>query len=345
MPITTTSRRWTAGAVAAAAALTLAACSTPAGPDGGNDEPGGEQRAYDIGWLGGLESDPYFITMMCGALDQAEQHGATVDWKGVNAVTNIDQINQNVDALLLAQPDGMVFTATGQNDNYNVLKINKTGTPLVIAQNLPSLGEYYQAFPSSYPQDKVEEMAEMMVESSGGEGTVAVFVGLPGPTYEPRWLPMVNVLAEQAPGLNVLEPQYTQFDTNNTSKAVAAAIVANPDLKIVYTTSGGEAAGAISAIKTAGKAGEIQVYTFNATPTVVAAMRAGEVQAILTTNPDKVGRGAIDAIVEHLDAIADGGDPAAVADPKVVPSDVGLLTPENIDDPEMAAYIFKERCD
>jgi ribose transport system substrate-binding protein len=327
--------------LAACAVLALTACTTPAPADTAGSGDPGEQQAYNIGWLGGLESDPYFITMMCGAMDEAEKLNATLEWKGVNAFNNIDQINQNVDALLLNQPDGFVFTATGQNDNFNVLKVNKNKVPLVIAQNLPSLGEYYQAFPSSYPQDKVEELARLMVDASEGEGTVAVFVGSPGPTYEPRWLPMVNVLAEEAPDLNVLEVQYTQFDTNTTSKAVAAAIVANPDLKIVYTTSGGEAAGAISAIKTAGKQGEIQVFTFNATPTVVAALKAGDVSAILTTNPDKVGRSAIDSIVEYLDA---GGEPGAVADPKVVPSDVGLLTPENIDDPEMAAYLFKDKC-
>ncbi|MEZ5189621.1 MAG: substrate-binding domain-containing protein [Schumannella sp.] len=338
-------RTWWTAIVASGAVLALAACAGSTGGDGDDPVGDGDRPAYSIGWLGGLESDPYFITMMCGALDQAESLNATVEWKGVNAFNNIDQINQNVDALLLGQPNGFVFTATGQNDNYNVLKVNKAGIPLVVAQNIPGLGEYYQAFPSSYPQDKVEEMAQMMVESSGGEGTVAVFVGAPGPTYEPRWLPMVNVLSEQAPGLNVLEPQYTQFDTNATSKAVAAAIVANPDLKIVYTTSGGEAAGAISAIKTAGKTGEIQVYTFNATPTVVAAMRAGEVQAILTTNPDKVGRDAITSIVEHLDRVAAGEEIGIQGDPHVVPSDVGLLTPENLDDPEMAKYLFKENCD
>lgn len=327
--------------LAACALLALTACSTPA-PSESEDSGDGEQQAYSIGWLGGLESDPYFITMMCGALDEAEKLNATVEWKGVSAFNNIDQINQNVDALLLNQPDGFVFTATGQNDNFNVLKVNKSGTPLVVAQNVPGLGEYYQAFPSSYPQDKVEELAGLMVDASEGEGTVAVFVGSPGPTYEPRWLPMVNVLATEAPDLNVLEVQYTQFDTNTTAKAVAAAIVANPDLKIVYTTSGGEAAGAISAIKTAGKQGEIQVFTFNATPTVVAALKAGDVSAILTTNPDKVGRSAIASIVEYLDA---GGEPGAEGDPHIVPSDVGLLTPENIDDPEMAPYLFKDKCD
>lgn len=339
------SLRWWTATLAAGAALTLAACSgSPTTPDDGGDGGSGEQAPYSIGWLGGLESDPYFITMMCGALDEAEQLNATVDWKGVNAFNNIDQINQNVDALLLGSPDGFVFTATGQNDNYNVLKVNKAGVPLVIAQNVPGLGEYYQAFPSSYPQDKVEEMAQMMVESSGGEGTVAVFVGAPGPTYEPRWLPMVNVLASEAPDLNVLEVQYTQFDTTTTAKAVAAAIVANPDLKIVYTTSGGEAAGAISAIKTAGKTGEIQVYTFNATPTVVAAMRGGEVQAILTTNPDKVGRDAIRSMVEYLNRLGEGEEIGIQGDPHIVPSDVGLITPENVDDPEMAKYLFKDKC-
>jgi ribose transport system substrate-binding protein len=343
MPITSQRGRGWIALAAAGAVLALAACSSGASdPDDGGDGGSGEQAAYNIGWLGGLESDPYFITMQCGALDQAKKYNATVEWKGVNAFNNIDMINQNVDALLLNQPDGFVFTATGQNDNFDVLKVNKAGIPLVIAQNVPGLGEYYQAFPSSYPQDKVEELAELMVESSGGEGTVAVFVGAPGPTYEPRWLPMVNVLETEAPDLNVLEVQYTQFDTTATAKAVAAAIVANPDLKIVYTTSGGEAAGAISAIQTAGKEGEIEVYTFNATPTVVAALKAGNVSAILTTNPDKVGRNAIDSIVTYLN---EGGEPGAQGDPHIVPSDVGLLTPENIDDPEMASYLFKDKCD
>ena len=334
--------RWGTVAAIGATLFALTACSsTPA--DGGDDGADGD-RGYDIAWLGGIESDTYFITMRCGAEAEAEELGVNIDWKGVNAVNNIDQINQNVDSQLLAQPDGFVFTATGQNDNFNVLKINKAGVPLVIAQNLPSLGEYYQAFPSSYPQDKVEEMGEMIAESTGGEGTIGVFVGLPGPTYEPRWMPMVDAVSTIAPGMEILEPEYTQFDTNTTAKAVAATIVAHPDLKVIYTTSGGEAAGAISAVKTAGKEDEIQIYTFNATPTVIGALREGNVKAVLTTNPDLIGHNAIKSIVEHLDAIKDGGDPAAKADPHVVPSEVGLLTAENVDDPEMASFLFKESC-
>jgi ribose transport system substrate-binding protein len=336
--------RWTAMSLGAAGAiLALAACTSSPGPVA-TSEPG-EQAPYRIGWLGGLESDPYFITMQCGALDEAEKLGVTIEWKGVNAFNNIDQINQNTDALLLSEPDGFVFTATGQNDNFNVLKINRAEVPLVIAQNVPGLGEWYQAFPSSYPQDQVEAMAELMIESTDGEGTVAVFVGAPGPTYEPRWLPMVNVLEAEAPDMTVLPVQYTQFDTNATSKAVAAAIVANPDLKVIYTTSGGEAAGAISAVQTAGKTGEIKIFTFNATPTVVSALKAGNVEAILTTSPDILGRGVVTSIVEYLNGLADGSiEEGAKADPATVPSTVGLLTADNIDDLEMAPFIFKDKC-
>jgi ribose transport system substrate-binding protein len=335
--------RWGIVAAASGAVLALAACSTPAPAPAGSTEPG-EQTPYNIAWLGGIESDTYFITMRCGAEAEAESLGVTIDWKGVNAVNNIDQINQNVDSQLLAQPDGFVFTATGQNDNFNVLKINKADVPLVVVQNLPSLGDYYQAFPSSYPQDQVEKMGEMIAESTDGEGTVAVFVGLPGSTYEPRWLPMIDALSETAPDMKILETQYTQFDTNTTAKLVAATIVANPDLKVIYTTSGGEAAGAISAVKTAGLEDEIQIYTFNATPTVIAALKAGNVQAVLTTNPDLIGHNAIKSIVDNLNGIASGDGPEK-ADPLVVPSEVGLLTAENVDDPEMASFLFKENCD
>ena len=344
MPIFTTKGRWRVSVLAAGAVLALAACSTPAAPEATESGAPAEQAAYNIAWLGGIESDTYFITMKCGAEAEAKELGATIDWKGVNAVNNIDQINQNVDSQLLADPDGFVFTATGQNDNFNVLKINKDGTPLVVVQNLPSLGDYYQAFPSSYPQDKVEEMGQMIADSTKGKGTVGVFVGLPGPTYEPRWLPMIDALSEAAPDMTILDVQYTQFDTAATAKAVAATIVANPDLKVIYTTSGGEAAGAISAVKTAGKEDDIQIYTFNATPTVIAALKEGNVQAVLTTNPDLIGHNAIKSIVEHLNAINAGGDPAEQADPHVVPSEVGLLTADNVDDPDMASFLFKESC-
>ena len=343
MPIATKRSRWWL-AVVAVGALALTACSgTPAPAPSGTGSA--DQKNYNIAWLGGLETDPYFITMQCGAQAEAKKLGVTIDWKGVNAVNNINQINQNVDSQLLANPDGFVFTATGQNDNFNVLKINKAGIPLVEVQNLSSLGQYYQAFPSSYPQDQVEAMGKMIADSTKGKGTVAVFVGLPGPTYEPRWLPMVDALSDAAPGMKILDTQYTQFDTATTSADVAATIVANPDLKVVYTSSGPEAAGAIAAVKTAGKEKDIQIYTFNATPTVIAALKSGNVQAVLTTNPRLIGENAVKSIVEHLNAIAGGGKPTVEADPHVVPSDVGLITADNVDDAKMASYLFVSKCD
>ena len=71
MPITSQRGRWWTALAAAGAVLALAACSSGASdPDAGGDGGSGEQAAYNIGWLGGLESDPYFITMQCGAQPQ-----------------------------------------------------------------------------------------------------------------------------------------------------------------------------------------------------------------------------------------------------------------------------------
>jgi hypothetical protein len=47
----------------------------------------------------------------------------------------------------------------------------------------------------------------------------------------------------------------------------------------------------------------------------------------------------------RLDKVAAGEEIGIEGDPHIVPSDVGLLTPDNIDDPDMASYLFKESCD
>ena len=65
MPIATKRTGWWL-ALTAASALALTACSgSPAPSPTGSGSA--DQTNYNIAWLGGLETDPYFITMPCGA--------------------------------------------------------------------------------------------------------------------------------------------------------------------------------------------------------------------------------------------------------------------------------------
>ncbi len=88
--------------------------------------------------------------------------------------------------------------------------------------------------------------------------------------------------------------------------------------------------GMLLALRQEGLAGSIPFVGFDASPPLVAALRAGEIDALVVQNPALMGQLAVEALDDHrrgesVDAVIDTG--------------VVLVTAENIDDPDIAAIV------
>jgi ribose transport system substrate-binding protein len=304
--------------------------------------------AYQLAGTSGLASDAYWISLMCGGTKAAEAAGSKIDWYAVKNGSDAAEAMANYEALKVAAPDGVVLSQFSTEPPAGYVKelMNK-GVPVVYTNGQPAADRSYLIGYQSAPADsKMAEVAAKIIADTGGKGKMAVLGGIAGTgqQLDGRWNILTKILKEKAPGIEILDTQYDQFDANKANDVISATIVGNPDLNVVYTVSGPEGQGAVAAVKAAGKSGKIFVYSFDAVPLLQDALRDGTVKALIAQPPRLEGEQAVKALIKYLDSHKGGGPVAPDAANQSQLIDVMVLTKENMDSPTAAGYLYKDAC-
>ncbi|MEZ5767220.1 MAG: substrate-binding domain-containing protein [Paracoccaceae bacterium] len=153
---------------------------------------------------------------------------------------------------------------------------------------------------------------------------------------------MVDAVLAARPGFTELERIYSFFDVNAATSAVSAALIANPDLKLIVASNGPDGIGAAAAVKAAGLAGQVTVVAFDAVPPEIDGLKEGVITALIAQSPAQIGAESVQAIVDYLQA---GNTGAVPASDEFVGIPQRLLTADNVDDAANADYIYKPQCD
>lgn len=333
------------GAAACSSSASSTSSTTPAG--GSSSSSAASATGFKLAGSAGLGSDPFWITLMCGGTQAAAAAGSTITWHAEpSASSGNAQEEQDIQAAQLDSPAGMVLSPVGTESYTPILsQFNSKGVP-VEEVNAPSAAtNYYQAVISPVNDPNVAAMAKLIAQGAGGSGSIAVLAIVSGvPVIEARWQPMVSELKTLEPGLTVLPTQYDSADTNKAASIVSALLVAHPDLKAIWTTSGPEGEGAVEAVKAAGKEGKVHVYSFDATPDLVTALQAGTVSALLAQSPYLMGQRAVQNLIAYLKTRHGGSAAPGTASPQQVVVPTMILTRANINSAAAQQYEYKATC-
>jgi ABC-type sugar transport system substrate-binding protein len=326
---------------AAASTALLSACSTGTATNSGSTNGSGG-TGITIGGIAPNASDPFWITLTCGATKEAEAQGAVMTWKSA-ADTSTQTLAANLDAVALAKPDGVIVSGSGDGTyNAKISQIQSGGTPVVAVNGTTAPAIAYADIMSDTDNS---EFATYVSEHVEGEGSFGILAGIAGfKVLEDRYKPVIDALEKSAPQLKVLEPQYDDFDRTKAATAASAMIVANPDLKAIYAVSGPEGAGAAAAVEQAGKTGEIAIYTYDATPEVVQGLQNGTITAALAQAAYQMGADSVTAILDQISA----GKPGAAVERdesknELIP--LKVLTKDNLSDEDSKSYIYSQTCE
>ncbi len=114
---------------------------------------------------------------------------------------------------------------------------------------------------------------------------------------------------------------------------MSAALQKHPDLAGVFGVNVFSAQGAYQAVVSAGLQGAVKIATWDATETLIAGLRKGEVDLILAQMPAEMGSLCVEWGVKHLNE-------GAEIPKKVIPG-FFVFTKDNVNDPEAQQYIYK----
>lgn len=306
---------------------------------------GGSKRELHIVGVVAQASDPYFISIKCGAQFAAQRLGnVSLAWQGPTAPSEQQEVTA-FGQVAAAKPDGVIlgpFSATAFMQP--VTQLMNAGTPVFLvdsflAKNV-ALGATYTAVTAS-----ATALADKIAGLMGAKGELGIVAFQAADPFEgPRYQGMVKVLNQKYPNIKVLPVQFASADANKAAQDVSGLLASHPGLSAVYATDGPEGQGAAAAIRGAGKTGKIKLISFDAEPLQVRGLKDGTLQAVYTQAPYIEGYTAMTHLVNYLRGVKGGRPAVKPGSPYYTPSPLKFITRSNLGTADAQKYIYKTSC-
>ncbi|WP_054007085.1 ABC transporter substrate-binding protein [Cypionkella psychrotolerans] len=302
-----------------------------------------EDKKYTIALVPGLTTDAFYITMQKGAQAAADALGVELVFQGAPDFNPVTQVPV-LDAVIARGPDAILIAPTDKVQLIEPLKkANDAGIPVITVDTFIGTGIYQTGagdgdFPLSYiASDNVlggRMAARALANAIGGEGKVFVSNVKPGiSTTDQREEGFKAEMAENFPKVTVLETQFNEDDANKAASQLQGVFARDPDLKGVFGANLFSALGAGTGVQQAGQTGNIKVVAFDAPGSIVDNIKSGLVDVAIAQHPAEIGYYGVVSAYAHLTGHS-------------IPVSIGtgftIMDKSNIDDPEVAKYIYSE---
>ena len=305
-------------------AVVVAACGDDDDDGGGGGGGGGKSMTL----IAGVKGDEFYITMNCGAQEEAKKLGVSLDFQGPNEFDAAQQ-TPIVNAVAAKKPDAILVAPTDTKAMYAPIKqAADAGSKIVLVDTTLEDSSLAVSQIASDNEGGGRSAAETLSELIGGQGKVFVVNVKPGISTTDARAEGFEAGAKEA-GLDYIGQEYSQDEPARAASIVKSILAKNPDLKGIFATNLFSAEGAASGLREAGKLGEVKIVGFDAGPKQVEDLKEGLVQALIAQRPAQIGALGVQQAVNALDD-------------KPVKEKIGTgfvsITKENLDQNQDALY-------
>ena len=274
--------------VALTAALLLPAALIPA--------PAAAQQKITIGVSLAQDDNPFYIAMLRGIRARAQELG----WEVATVSANEDKVKQinGVQDLVARGVKGVLISpidAVGVNAAYDAAKAGNI--PIVsVARGSTSPNQTLHV--AMDEKQSGRDIAEWTAKQIGGEGKVAMLLGPSGaPTFRNLAEGYTEVMAKH-PKIQIAFRTDGPLTRERGVKNAEDALVANPDLKAIYTANDDVALGAMQAVLATNR--KTLVTGMNGVPPALRAVKDGNLAMTIELNPVLWGRLGVDVLATYL---------------------------------------------
>jgi ribose transport system substrate-binding protein len=296
------------------------------------------QDSFRIAFIQGVIADNFYITMDCGARAKAESLGnITIDTQGPQ---NFDQTLQTpiLNAVVQSGPDAIMIAPNDRRGMIAPIQAAiDAGVPVLCVDT--TIDAEIQL--GDVATDNVEGgrlAARGLAEQVGGAGKVFVVNVRPGiSTTDQREEGFREALENEFPDINYLGQEYCEDDANIAAQVTSARLQSDPDLAGIFGTNLFAAQGAAAAVRQQGLQGKVKLVGFDAGPTQVQDLRSEVVDLLIAQHPGDIGEIAVQLLHDFLTT----GGPL---NPREYVTGATIVTRDNIEDPEVARYLYVADC-
>jgi len=296
-------------------------------------------QAYEIAVVPMGSTHEYWKAIHAGALKAERELNAagvpvTVIWKGPLREDDRDQQIQVVENFIGRQVSGIVLAPLDQHALVGpVEEAVGAHIPVVIVDSA-----LVSPAPSSFIATDNREggriAARRLGALLGGRGKAILLRCLSGSaSTEERESGFLEVMQRDFPGIELLSTNQHAGATRDTARRASENLLNRfgGEVNGIFTPNESSSAGMLLALRDAGLAGgRVKFVGFDAGETLIAGLRTGDLQGLVIQDPFRMGYLGVETLVTVLR----GGKV-----PAVIKTSVGLVTPENMDEPAMAALL------
>jgi ribose transport system substrate-binding protein len=297
---------------------------------------------YTIALVPGLTTDAFYITMHKGAQAAADALGDTLVFQGASTWNVVEQVPV-LDAVIARHPDAILIAPTDKVQLVQPLKkAIDAGIKVITVDTFIGTGKYQTGagdadFPLSYvASDNIlggQIAARALAKSIGDKGKVYVSNVVPGVSTTDQREEGFKLEMKSHPGITVLETQFNDDDANKAAGQLQSVLARNPDLAGVFGANLFSALGASNGVKQAGKVGVVKVAAFDAPKSMVDQLKSGQMDLAIAQHPAEIGYFGV--VAAHA-ALSGQSIPTAIG------TGFTVMTKDNIDDPNVAKYLYSD---
>ena len=298
---------------------------------------------YDIAVIPMGSTHEFWKTVHAGALKAERELNAAgvpvkVIWKGPLREDDRDQqiqvlenfVGRQVNGIMLAPLDSRALVAP-------VEEAVSVHIPVVIfGSGLRSTAPI--SFVATDNREGGRIAARRLGHLLGGAGNALMLRCQSGSaSTEEREAGFLEVMQRDFPGIELLSTNQHAGATRDTARRAAENLLNRfgGEVNGIFTSNESSSAAMLLALRDAGLAGgKVKFVGFDAGDTLIAGLAAGDLQGLVVQDPFKMGYLGVKTVVAVLQ-----GRPVA----RVVKTDVVLVTPENRNDPVIAALLHPPR--
>lgn len=290
----------------------------------------------NIVFIQGVKGDGFYITMDCGVRAEAKKLGAKVTTEGP---AKFDATLQRpiLEAVVAKKPDAILIAPNDVKAMQKPLEAaKKAGIEIVLVDTTVNNPKFAVSEISSNNLAGGEQAFKAVEQLVPGGGKVMAMGVRPGiSTTDARDKGFSDAVKASGSKYTFVSQEYSENEPAIAAQKMTAALAKNPDIKAVFASNLFSAQGVATAIKQAGKEGQIVIIGFDAGPDQVKALKDGTVQALIAQQPYDIGVQGVQQAVAKLK-----GEPTE----KKITTGFTILTKKNVDTKAGKAAQYRAKC-
>ncbi|MFZ2056161.1 MAG: ABC transporter substrate-binding protein [Acidimicrobiales bacterium] len=333
-----THRRWFNGlrsrTAIGVAVLGLVASMTLAVTAGTGATAAGAAKKYTVTLIPGLTTDPFYITMHYGAIQEAKKLGVNLRWAGATT-WNLELQIPVVKSVLASKPNALLIAPTDDVALFNPIDAYvKAKIPVIAVDTTLKNTSILTSAISSDNYQGGKAAADAIAKLSHDKGQVAIINVEKGVSTTDLRQSGFLFEMKKYHNMKVVAADYDQDSPTVAETLARGLILSHPGLVGIFGTNLYSAEGAAKGVDATGNKGKVFVAGYDAEPAEVTLLKKGVINILVIQNPAEEGslgvQYALDFLTGHKSLIK-----KSVYLPNVV------ATTANASNPAIAKYYYK----